>query len=107
VEARSGRVFAIATVPAEASGLDAARMLRDVLAVLGTSSRERGLQRDRIAATVACRSAITVHHRLSREEMNRLLADWTRCGDRFTCPHGRPSVLSLSDADLYTFFKRS
>jgi DNA mismatch repair protein MutL len=107
VEARSGRVFAIATVPAEASGRDAARMLRDILAVVGAPGRGPDIRRDRIAATVACRSAITVHHRLSREEMNRLLADWTRCRDRFTCPHGRPSVLSLSDADLYTFFKRS
>jgi DNA mismatch repair protein MutL len=106
IEPMSGRAFAIAGVPSEASGRDPAPFLRDVLADLLRGSKEIEGRRDRIAATVACRSAITIRHRLAFAEIERLLADWIQCEDRFTCPHGRPVVLSLSDSDLLTFFKR-
>jgi DNA mismatch repair protein MutL len=106
IEPMSGRAFAIAGVPSEASGRDPVPFLRDVLAELLRGSKEIEGRRDRIAATVACRSAITIRHRLALGEMERLLADWIKCEDRFTCPHGRPVVLSLSDSDLLTFFKR-
>ncbi|MGH9441945.1 MAG: DNA mismatch repair endonuclease MutL [Thermoanaerobaculia bacterium] len=106
IEAMSGRSWAIAGVPSEASGRDPAAFLRDILAEILNGSREIEMRRDRIAATVACRSAVTIHHRLALPEIERLLADWVKCEDRFTCPHGRPVVLSVSDSDLLAFFKR-
>jgi DNA mismatch repair protein MutL len=106
IEPMSGRAFSIAGVPSEASGRDPAPFLRDVLAALLHGSSELDGRRDRIATTVACRSAITIRHHLASAEIDRLLSDWVRCEDRFTCPHGRPVVLSLSDVDLLTFFKR-
>ncbi len=106
IEPMSGRSFAIGGVPSEASGRDPAPFLRDVLAGLAQGPSEVDSRRDRIATTVACRSAITIRHHLAFAEIERLLADWIRCEDRFTCPHGRPVVLSLSDSDLLTFFKR-
>ena len=106
IEPMSGRAFSISGVPSEASGREPGPFLRDVLAELLRGSKEIEGRRDRIAATVACRSAITIRHRLAPAEMERLLADWIKCEDRFTCPHGRPVVLSLSDSDLLTFFKR-
>jgi DNA mismatch repair protein MutL len=106
IEPMSGRAFAIAGVPSEASGRDPAPFLRDVLAELLRGSKDIEGRRDRIAASVACRSAVTIHHRLALAEIERLLTDWIKCEDRFTCPHGRPIVLSLSDSDLLAFFKR-
>lgn len=106
IEPMSGRAYAIAGVPSEASGRDPAPFLRDVLAELLKGSKEIEGRRDRVAATVACRSAITIRHRLAHAEIERLLGDWIKCEDRFTCPHGRPVVLSFSDSDLLTFFKR-
>ena len=105
VEERSGNVFAISAVPPELAGRDVAAVIREVIE---PSARERdpGRRRDRMMATVACRSAVTIHHRLAPPESERLLLDWLKCRDRFTCPHGRPVVLSLSDADLLTFFRR-
>lgn len=106
IEPLSGRTCSVASVPAEMSGREAGGVLHDVLEAVASGSRDLERRRDRVTATVACRSAVTIHHRLGHEEMKRLLADWSRCRDRFTCPHGRPVVLSLSDADLLTFFKR-
>ena len=106
VEERSGNVLAISAVPPELSGADPAALLREVLASRAPGERDPERRRDRMLATIACRSAVTIHHRLAPAESERLLLDWLKCRDRFTCPHGRPVVLSLSDADLLTFFRR-
>jgi DNA mismatch repair protein MutL len=106
IEERSGRMFAVSGVPPELSGRDVVEVLRELVHDISSEGRDPERRADRMLATVACRSAVTIHHRLSLPECERLLGDWLDCRDRFTCPHGRPVVLSLSDADLLTFFRR-
>ena len=103
----SGRSYGIAALPAEAIGRTPAEMLREALARLAeTGAADPAERRDRMAAGIACRSAITIRYHLAPEEIRRLLADWVRCEDRFTCPHGRPVVLSMSEEELEKYFKR-
>ncbi|MEO8431361.1 MAG: DNA mismatch repair endonuclease MutL [Acidobacteriota bacterium] len=107
IESLSGRAFGIAALPAEARERAPAETLREALARLaetgGAGPEER---RDRMAAGIACRSAVTVRYHLAPEEIRRLLSDWLRCEDRFTCPHGRPAVLSMSEEEMEKYFKR-
>jgi DNA mismatch repair protein MutL len=103
----SGRSYAIAALPAEATDRAPADMLRDVLGKLSESAvagPDEG--RDRLAAALACRSAVTIRYHLAPEEIRRLLSDWAKTADRFTCPHGRPVVLSMSEEELEKYFKR-
>ena len=107
IEALSGRAYGIAALPAEARERAPAEMLREALARLAeTGDAAPEERRDRMAAGIACRSAVTVRYHLAPEEIRRLLADWLRCADRFTCPHGRPVVLSMSEEELEKYFKR-
>jgi len=110
VEPMSGNSWSIAALPAEAREREPEAMLREALARLAEAddSGEAGPEqrRDRMAAGLACRSAVTIRYHLAPEEIRRLLSDWVRCADRFTCPHGRPVVLSLSDEELERYFKR-
>ena len=50
--------------------------------------------------------AVTELVDLAPEEIRRLLQDWVKTSDRFTCPHGRPVVLSMTEEDLEKYFKR-
>jgi DNA mismatch repair protein MutL len=107
IEPMSGRSYGIAALPAEAIGRTPAEMLREALARLAeTGAADETERRDRMAAGIACRSAITIRYHLTTEEIRRLLSDWIRCEDRFTCPHGRPVVLSMSEEELEKYFKR-
>jgi len=107
VEPMSGRSWAIAALPAEATDREPAETLREVLAALGEpGSSETVARRDRMAASLACRSAVTIRYHLAPEEIRRLLADWIKTADRFTCPHGRPVVLSMTEEELEKYFKR-
>ena len=107
IEPMSGRSYAIAALPAEATGREPAELLRDTLAALAeTGSAEPAERRDRLAAGLACRSAVTIRYHLAPDEIRRLLADWAKASDRFTCPHGRPVALSMTETDLEKYFKR-
>jgi DNA mismatch repair protein MutL len=103
----SGRSWAIAALPAEATDREPAETLREVLAALAEpGGSETANRRDRLLASLACRSAVTIRYHLAPEEIRHLMADWIKTADRFTCPHGRPVVLSMSEEDLEKYFKR-
>jgi DNA mismatch repair protein MutL len=107
IEPMSGRSYAIAALPAESTERSPAETLRAALAALAEAgSADEALRRDRLAASLACRSAVTIRYHLAPEEIRHLLNDWAKTRDRFTCPHGRPVVLSLSEVDLEKHFKR-
>jgi DNA mismatch repair protein MutL len=107
VEPMSGRSYAIAAIPAEATERDPAETLRMALGSLADAgSADEALRRDRLAASLACRSAVTIRYHLAPEEIRHLISDWSKTRDRFTCPHGRPVVLSMSEEDLEKYFKR-
>jgi len=107
IEPMSGRSYAIAALPAEATDREPAETLRSALAALAdTGSADEALRLDRLAASVACRSAVTIRYHLAPEEIRHLIGDWSKTRDRFTCPHGRPVVLSMSEEELEKYFKR-
>ncbi len=107
IEPMSGRSYGIGAIPAEARARTAPELLHEALARLAESgSADETERRDRMAAGIACHSAVTIRYHLATEEIRRLLSDWLRCTDRFTCPHGRPVVLSLSEEEMEKYFKR-
>jgi DNA mismatch repair protein MutL len=107
IEPMSGHSYAIASLPAEATDRDPGETLRMALASLADSgTADEGARRDRLAASLACRSAVTIRYHLAPEEIRHLITDWAKTRDRFTCPHGRPVVLAMSEEDLEKYFKR-
>ena len=106
----SGRTFLVSAAPPETGASSVLPALRDYLARLAAlpegSSRSPALRREVLAASLACRGAITVNHRLAPAEAARLLADLAACRDPWTCPHGRPILLTFSHEDLERRFGR-
>ncbi|HVC22889.1 MAG TPA: DNA mismatch repair endonuclease MutL [Candidatus Dormibacteraeota bacterium] len=77
--------------------------------VLGTSGGDRerpATQTHKVAASVACHTAIRFGDPVTSEEVTRLLIDLANTPGGITCPHGRPSVLLLSERDLLGAFRR-
>ena len=55
----------------------------------------------------ACRTAIRNGTVLSENQMQALVTSWQRSQNPRTCPHGRPICLTLSEASLAKYFRRS
>ena len=55
---------------------------------------------------MSCRSAIKGHDKLSEAECHELIHALLALDNPFTCPHGRPTLVSLTQADIEKMFKR-
>ncbi|MCD6484630.1 MAG: DNA mismatch repair endonuclease MutL [Candidatus Odinarchaeota archaeon] len=61
-----------------------------------------------IIATIACHSAIRAGEILDFEQMSKLIKELlSEPENPFTCPHGRPTVLTIPFTRLYHLFKRT
>ncbi|MCR5066615.1 MAG: DNA mismatch repair endonuclease MutL [Erysipelotrichaceae bacterium] len=57
-------------------------------------------------ASMACHASVKFNTFLTVEESRRLLERLSRCAQPFNCPHGRPTMLAISDRQLDREFKR-
>ena len=62
--------------------------------------------RNHLAKDIACKGAIKANHQLSLVEINKLVEDLRLCKNPYTCPHGRPVLIKLSEYDIEKMFKR-
>jgi DNA mismatch repair protein MutL len=106
----SGRTFVISSASADTGAGAVEPFLREFLSRLAAlpEGAETGAARAReaLAASLACRGAITINTPLAAAEATRLLADLSACRDPFTCPHGRPILLTFSHEELEKRFGR-
>ena len=61
----------------------------------------------RMASTMACRMSIKANDYISYDDQIYLLNELRKCENPFTCPHGRPTIITYTKYDLEKLFKRS
>ena len=61
----------------------------------------------RMASTMACRMSIKANDYISYDDQLFLLNELRKCENPFTCPHGRPTIITYTKYDLEKLFKRS
>lgn len=59
------------------------------------------------ASTMACKMSIKANDYLDLSSAKILLDNLRRCDNPFTCPHGRPTIITYSNYDLERLFKRA
>ena len=62
--------------------------------------------RETMLTTIACHSAIRAGKVLTHEEMRQLLQQLERCDMPRTCPHGRPTMLQITQGQIERQFGR-
>ena len=62
--------------------------------------------RRHLIATCACHNSVRFHHSLCYEEMQQILKDLAYCDQPYHCPHGRPTLISMSTKALEKEFER-
>jgi DNA mismatch repair protein MutL len=110
LSALSGKTMALTSTPAVLSAADAEVLLRGLAADAGDGTHgAEDLAREileTLAASMACKAAVKMHHPLSAPEMEALVAELFTAEQPYACPHGRPIVLQMTDADLERRFGR-
>jgi DNA mismatch repair protein MutL len=102
------KTFLIDAVPPYFEMSNLLQTFRDIVDELhqtGEQIHARRLGEDKIATTV-CRHAVKARDPLRGEELRALLQQLHRCDLPYTCPHGRPTMIQFSYAELEKKFGR-
>jgi DNA mismatch repair protein MutL len=102
--------FLVDALPAMVKPRDVAGFIRNILTDLqqegGETRKSRRVSEEVVAKTV-CRHAVKANDVLRPAEWDRLLHDLLACELPYTCPHGRPTMIELSFAELEKKFGRT
>jgi DNA mismatch repair protein MutL len=109
LEPFGGDAVRIRAVPALLRAGDAAAELQAVLEEVaereGSEWAVAGL-RDRLAATLACHSAVRAGQPLNAEAMAAIVRELQRTAHPTLCPHGRPTIVRIPREDVTRWFGR-
>jgi DNA mismatch repair protein MutL len=108
-----GNTFLVRSVPADLAGKNMVTLVKDLVDDLaeqdasGVKSTNRFDQaRERAATFMSCRSAVMAGDRLNEEQMRGMVQQMREANLPFTCPHGRPTIMSIPLSELYRRFDR-
>jgi DNA mismatch repair protein MutL len=98
----------VRSVPAMLPNEDIAALVREVVGDVteGGATHHLDGATDRLLGTIACRSAIHAHRRLTLPEMNALLRQMEQTPRADQCNHGRPTWTQVSLHELDRMFLR-
>jgi len=101
------RDYAISAVPQDLFGLTEKEFFLEMLDQLspdtGKTSMEEVTAR---IATMACKAAVKGNTRLSTLEADALITELLSLDDPYNCPHGRPTIISMTKSELEKKFRR-
>lgn len=83
--------------------------IKKILEVLISEEKNFTIEkfREKAAIMLSCKMAIKANMNISMEEMEALINDLRKCGNPYTCPHGRPTTIFYSNYELEKMFKRA
>jgi DNA mismatch repair protein MutL len=99
--------ISVCQIPDWMSGLEFHAFLADLTGYLeNEQSVDVEKLRRHMIATMACHGSIRFNQKLTKEEMEQVIEDLQKCEQPYHCPHGRPTVITLSEKDLRKEFER-
>lgn len=107
IEPFGGNEYAVRAVPDNLFSLAKKELLMEMLDGLSEDSGAAGPEAvyDRIAS-MSCKAAVKGNNRLSEQEADRLIDELLGLENPYACPHGRPTIISISKYEMEKKFKR-
>ncbi|WP_072449256.1 DNA mismatch repair endonuclease MutL [Blautia sp. Marseille-P3201T] len=102
-----GKEYSIHAVPANIYGISVQELFIQILDSLEQEhvSKTPNILAERIA-TAACKAAVKGNNRLSVKEADALIDELLGLENPYNCPHGRPTIISMTKYELEKKFKR-
>ena len=107
IEPFGGKEYCINAVPTNLYGLEEEELFLEMLDHLTTDKDKDplGIFASRLA-TMACKAAVKGNHQMSSQEADKLIDELLTLENPYHCPHGRPTIISMTKTELEKKFKR-
>ncbi len=109
IEPFGGHDYAVRAVPANLFSIAKKDLLLELLDDLTEELDADNLSSETIynkIATMSCKAAVKGNNRLSFAEADELINELLSLDNPYTCPHGRPTIISISKREMEKKFKR-
>lgn len=107
IEPFGGREYSISAVPGNLYGLADRTLFLEMLDSLSDVSDHAAAEIiDEKIAMMSCKAAVKGNNRLSMQEADALIGELLGLENPYNCPHGRPTVISMTKYELEKKFKR-
>jgi len=101
-----GEAYILRGVPAHLSTAAGVNQFVDILDELAALERQKDFNRALITR-LACRAAIKSGEVLSFQAMEAIVQQLSCTTEPYTCPHGRPTLVKITEQELAQMFKRT
>lgn len=107
IEEFGGNEYCIRGVPANLLGIDPQELFIEIFDQIEENSGKMNLEMitDKLA-TMACKAAVKGNTTMSYQEMDALMDQLMKLDNPYQCPHGRPTIISMTKYELEKKFKR-
>lgn len=108
IENFGGREYAVSGVPAHLPEVGSQDLLLEIIdSLVEEQGRKKApeLLLDKVA-TMSCKAAVKGNNKLPPEQMQELLKELMTLDNPYHCPHGRPTMISMTKTELEKKFKR-
>lgn len=108
IEAFGGSEYALRSVPVDLYGCSERELFLAVLDELSQETGNRGSFQviEEKIASMSCKAAVKGNNRLSLQEAEELIDELLTLDNPYNCPHGRPTIITMTETDLEKKFKR-
>lgn len=108
IEAFGGNEYALRSVPVDLYGCSERELFLAVLDELSQEIGNRGSFQviEEKIASMSCKAAVKGNNRLSLQEAEQLIDELLTLDNPYNCPHGRPTIITMTETDLEKKFKR-
>lgn len=107
IEHFGGKEYSVRAVPADMLGIAQKELLIELIDSLaeegGKDTPELVLEK---VASMSCKAAVKGNNKLSYEEASALIEQLLELENPYHCPHGRPTIISMSKYEIEKKFKR-
>ena len=101
-----GREYNIRAVPSNLYGINQKALFLELLGDLDKDGKQTPDILLHKLATTACKAAVKGNQRLSPAEADRLIDELLQLENPYHCPHGRPTIISMTKTELEKKFRR-
>lgn len=109
IENFGGKEYAVNGVPANLPNVGSKDLLIEIIDSMTTEISGKGrtpqMLKEKIAS-MSCKAAVKGNNKLPREEVEELLKELMTLENPYHCPHGRPTMISMTKSELEKKFKR-
>lgn len=107
IEDFGGNSIALRSIPVDLYGCNEKELFTDILDELAENeAKGRPEAILHKLASMACKSAVKGNHKLDIKEMETLFDELLTLENPYHCPHGRPTIISMSKYEIEKKFKR-